>query len=103
MNSHVEVNLALILFLPWFLILGGLFWRYPRSPRNWSRRAFDGAGLALATLAAALGMYWGFYNADPSHGGMWRQVLATSVAYGLFLLVMTIAILLRWKLMEPPK
>jgi hypothetical protein len=103
MNQQIEVNLALILFLPWFLILGGLFWFYPRAPRNWSRRTFDGISLALATLAAALGMSWGYHNADQSYGGMWRQVLATSVAYGSFLLVMTLAIVLRRKLLERPR
>lgn len=105
MNPTVEPNLALILFLPWFLILGAMFWIYPRQPRSRARRVFDLASLALATAAAALGMHWGFYNADPSAGNLWRQVLATSVAYGLFLLVMTVAIVFRWKLFpaEPAK
>jgi excisionase family DNA binding protein len=28
-------------------------------------------------------MCWSFFNANPGDGGMWKQVLATSVAYGL--------------------
>ncbi|HJW45368.1 MAG TPA: hypothetical protein VJ484_02655 [Lysobacter sp.] len=106
MNAHVELNLALILFLPWFAILGVLFWVYPRAPRTLARRAFDAASLVVATVAAGAGMYWSFYNADPHAGAIWKQVLASSVSYGLFLLVMTVAILLRWKLlrtaMAPP-
>lgn len=100
MNPQVELNLALILFLPWFAILGVLFWMFPRAPRGLARWLFDTGSLTLATVAAALGMYWGMFNADPGHGPMWKQVLATSVAYGLFLLVMTIAFVLRRKLLK---
>lgn len=95
MNPQVELNLALILFLPWFSILAVLFWLYPRTPRGPARALFDAASLAVATLAAAGGMHWGMANADPQFGPMWKQVLATSVAYGLFLLLMTVALLVR--------
>lgn len=97
MNPQVELNLALILFIPWFSILAWLFWAYPRQPRGGARTAFDAASLILATLAAGWGMHWGFYNADPQAGAIWKQVLATSVAYGLFLAVMTAALILRWR------
>ena len=26
--------LSLLLFLPWFLLLGGLYWLFPRQPRS---------------------------------------------------------------------
>ena len=97
MNPQVELNLALILFIPWFSILAWLFWAYPRQPRGRARTVFDSASLVLATLAAGWGMHWGFYNADPHAGAIWKQVLATSVAYGLFLAVMTAALVLRWR------
>jgi hypothetical protein len=97
MNHQVELNLALILFLPWYLILAGLFWAYPRQPRGWPRRLFDLASLVLAVVAAALGSYWGFSHADPAAGALWKQVLATSVSYGLFLLVLSLALGLRWR------
>ena len=97
MNPQVEFNLALILFIPWFSILAWLFWAYPRQPRSGARTVFDSASLILATLAAFWGMHWSMLNADPSFGAMWKQVLATSVAYGLFLLVMTVAIFTRWR------
>jgi len=40
--------------------------------------------LVLAAIAAFWGMHWSMYNADPHAGAIWKQVLATSVAYGLF-------------------
>lgn len=98
MNSQVELNLALILFLPWFAILGYVFWRFPSRPRSAARRCLDVAALLVATTVSGIGMQWGFFHADPSYGGMWKQVLATSVAYGLFLLVMTVAVIVRWRL-----
>ncbi|MBT2746023.1 MULTISPECIES: hypothetical protein [unclassified Lysobacter] len=97
MNPQVEFNLALILFIPWFSILAWLFWAYPRRPRGGARTLFDSASLILATAAAFWGMHWSMLNADPQAGAIWKQVLATSIAYGLFLLVMTTAIALRWR------
>jgi len=97
MNPLVELNLALILFVPWFAILAALFWLFPRQPRTLARKTFDAASLVLATAAAAWGMYWGIDHADPQYGHMWQQVLATSISYGLFLAVMTAAIVLRWR------
>mgnify|MGYP006199318887 FL=1 len=97
MNPEIELNLALILFIPWFSILAVLFWYFPRQPRTGTRQAFDTISLAVATAAAFAGMHWSMQNADPSHGAMWKQVLATSVAYGLFLGVMTVALWARWR------
>lgn len=97
MNPLVELNLALILFLPWFTILAVLFWKFPRAPRGWQRALFDSTSLLLAVAAAAGGMYWSMENADPTFGHMWQQVLATSVSYGLFLLVVTFALIVRWR------
>jgi len=95
MSPQVASWLALILFLPWFSILAALFWLWPRGPRHARRIAFDAASLALALLAAAAGMRWSLADADPRFGPMWPQVLATSVAYGAFLGVLTAAWLLR--------
>lgn len=95
MSPEIEINLALILFVPWFAILAVLFWLYPRQPRTRARTLFDSGSLVVATALSVFGMYWGFDNADPQYGHMWRQILATSVAYALFLLAMTVALLLR--------
>ena len=95
MNPQVELNLALILFVPWFSILAALFWVYPRQPRTFTRKLFDTISLVTATVLAALGMYWGLDYADPSYGRMWKQVVATMGAYAMFLAAMTVAALLR--------
>ena len=91
MNPLVELNLALILFLPWFLILGVLFWMYPRQPRPPARKWVDAGALALAVLAFVLAMHWGHGWADPGYGHMWRQIVATAASYAAFLGVLSIA------------
>lgn len=96
MIPQIEINLALILFFPWFAILGALFWLYPRQPRGTGRRVFDTASLGLAVAASAWGMQWSFLHADPNAGAIWKQVLATMIAYGFFLFVMMLAVLLRY-------
>src|SRR3546814_1693367 len=96
MSPQIELNLGLILFLPWFLILGVLFWLFPRQPRHWRRRLFDLASLVLAVAAFMVSLYWAQDHADPAHGQMWRQVLATSIGYGVFLGALTLAVLVRW-------
>ena len=89
--------LAVILFLPWFLLLGALFWLFPRQPRNPRRKAFDIAALVVAFVMSFVGMQWGYALglADVGTGAIWKQVLATLVAYGAFLFVLTVAVLLR--------
>ena len=97
MNPLVVLNLALILFLPWYAILAVLFWLFPRQPRTFARKAFDSASLVLATALSAWSMYWSIGSADPQYGHMWGQILATSLSYGVFLAAMAVAMLLRWR------
>ncbi|MEL1262816.1 hypothetical protein [Pseudoxanthomonas putridarboris] len=89
--------LAGVLFLPWFLLLGTLFWLFPRQPRGSRRRAFDLATLVVAFVLSFVGMRWGYALglADVGTGAIWKQVLATLVAYGAFLFVLTVAVPLR--------
>lgn len=98
MNALVEFNLTLILFLPWFAILGVLFWVYPRRPRGASRCGFDLAALVLALVASWIAMRWGMLNADAQAGAIWKQVLACLTAYGAFLAVLGLAAWLRMRL-----
>ena len=100
MNPTIQINLALILFLPWYLILAWLYWTFPRQPRTGARRAFDLASLAVTVGASAASMHWSYLvaAADASAGPIWRQVLATSVSYGVFLAVLTAAFFLRRRL-----
>lgn len=90
-------HLALILFLPWFLLIGALFWLFPRQPRNAARKHFDIAALVAAFVLSFAGMQWGYAlgQADVGSGAIWKQVLATLVAYGAFLASMFIAVVLR--------
>ncbi|KAF1694621.1 hypothetical protein [Pseudoxanthomonas koreensis] len=94
--------LSLILFLPWFALLGALYWFYPRTPRPLARRAFDTATLLLSLVLSILGMHWGYRMgvADSGSGPIWRQVLAVLYAYGAFLAVLALAVPLRMRLLE---
>ena len=95
MNSSIELNLGLILFLPWYAILVVVYWRFaPTHGRGW-RYAFDAAALLLALVATTSSLHWSLGIADPTHGKMWGHVLGTSVSYGVFLAVMTGAWFLR--------
>ena len=93
--------LSLLLFLPWFALLGALYWFYPRQPRPLARRAFDTSVLVLALLLSVAGMHWGYAEgvADTRSGPIWRQVLAVLYAYGAFLAVLSLAIPLRMRLL----
>lgn len=89
--------LAIILFLPWFLLLGALFYLFPREPRTSRRRRFDLVALLVAFVLSFAGMQWGYALglADSGTGAIWKQVLATLVAYGAFLIVLVVAVPLR--------
>ncbi|WP_312326986.1 hypothetical protein [Stenotrophomonas sp.] len=89
--------LSLVLFLPWFILLGTLYWMFPRQPRDTARRLFDGAALVLAFVLSIAAMLWGHHIGvvQSDAGPIWRQVLAVLYAYGAFLGVMVAALLLR--------
>ena len=101
MNVAGIPALALILFAPWFLILAAMYWQYPRQPRNAQRRGFDIDALILAFVGCLLSLYWSFDFADRSYGQLWPQILATSVGYGVFLVVLGVAFWLRRRLFTP--
>ncbi|MCD9029308.1 hypothetical protein LDO26_13985 [Luteimonas sp. BDR2-5] len=103
MNAQVELNLALLLFLPWFLVLGVLFCVFPRQPRGARRVLYDMASLALAVAAFVLSIHWAQQSADPGHGRMWAQILATATGYGVFLAVLGMAFALRGRMLQPPR
>lgn len=100
MNPVVELNLALLLFLPWFLVLGVLFCVYPKTPRGARRVVFDLASLAVAVIAFMVSIHWAQGVADRSHGHMWQQILATAVGYGVFLAVLGVAVALRMRVLR---
>lgn len=100
MNPAVELNLALLLFLPWFLILGVLFWIYPRQPRGARRVLFDLVSLGASVGAFLLAIHWAQAIADSRHGHMWQQILATAVGYGVFLAVLSAAFAIRRRVLH---
>ena len=95
MNASIELNLGLILLLPWYAILIALYCRFPGMARRGAHYAFDAGALLVALAATTFSLHWSLGIADPAHGKMWGQVLGTSVSYGVFLAVMTCAWFLR--------
>ncbi|MGE8215415.1 MAG: hypothetical protein ACN6RD_04365 [Stenotrophomonas maltophilia] len=89
--------LSLLLFLPWFVLLGALYWLFPRQPRDAVRRGFDAVALLMAFVLSIVAMLWGHHVGvvQSDAGPIWRQVLAVLYAYGAFLAVLVAAILLR--------
>jgi hypothetical protein len=95
MNPLVELNLTLILFLPWFAILATLYWIFPRQPRGAARVLYDVVSLALSVAAFLWSVYWSIENADTGYGRLWPQILATALGYGVFLAALALAFLVR--------
>ena len=100
MSAALELNLALLLFLPWFLVLGVLFCLFPRTPRGLARWIYDLVSLALSVAAFVATIHHAPASADPAHGHMWAQILATAVGYGVFLAVLGIAFALRRRMLR---
>lgn len=87
-------ELALILFLPWFAILGALYWVYPRTlERSAARRRFDITALLAAFGASLIAGRWGLaiasasIDADP----VWSRVLGGLPAFKAFLAMLAAA------------
>ncbi|MGH8171547.1 MAG: hypothetical protein ACREPX_00275 [Rhodanobacteraceae bacterium] len=98
MSAQAQFYLPLILFLPWFAILGALYWLFPREPRTPARRWFDVAVLVASTIASWIGMRWGFAAATANAGPIWKQVLASLLTYAGFLGILTLAAIARARL-----
>lgn len=85
MSPAVAPFLALVLFLPWYLLLGWLFWRATASGQPVVARS-AALGILLLSLAVAGGAgFWAFGHASDASGAIWKQVLACLVGYGAFL------------------
>jgi hypothetical protein len=59
------------------------------------RFGIDVVALLVAVLAFIATLHWTHGYADRQYGAMWPQILATSAGYGVFLLVLVIAIFVR--------
>jgi hypothetical protein len=88
--------LALVLFAPWFAILGWVYWNYPTSHVvTASRRRFDKAALLLAVAWSAIAMRWSYFLPFENAGPIWSQVIATLAGYHVFLAMLLAAFLIR--------
>lgn len=92
--------LGVILFLPWFIVIGGLFVLFPRTPGGAARRLFELFVLGVALALSIWAMLWGYVHASPNAGAIWKQVLATLLAYTAFLAVVLVAIPVRGRVMR---
>ena len=81
--------LATILLAPWFLVLCWVYWRFGRAGNH--SRGFDQVAIVLSIVLAAGSGWVGLGSADPGYGKLWPQILASLLAYGVFLLVLLIA------------
>jgi len=95
MQTVFGATLAFFLFLPVFAILGALYCAFPRQPRGGVRWLTDLAALALAAAISLFSMRWGFALATGVAGPIWKQILATLLAYAAFLASMGVALVLR--------
>jgi Ca2+/Na+ antiporter len=100
MSPAVETALAFILFLPSFVILGALYCMFPRQPRHARRLLADLAVLLVAGMLSIVAMRWGF-AVVAGEGRIWQQIVATLLAYGVFLALLTFAVFLRARLLRP--
>jgi len=95
MPANIQTDLAFILFLPAFCIVGALYCLYPRTPRGALRWIADLAVLAFAAVVSVGASRWGFQVAAGVGGALWKQVLATLLAFGFFFVTVGVATLVR--------
>ena len=91
MSEVLAFYLPLLLFVPWFGVLGALFWFYPRQPAGRVRRIYDLATLVTSLLVCLLAAWLAFGMADTESAPIWPQVLASLYVYAGFLAVLLIA------------
>jgi hypothetical protein len=91
--------LALILFLPWFAIIGFAYWHLPRDlPRPSARRSFDWSAIALSMGVALIGALVALDMPWKHTGKIWPQVAAVLFAYAAFLLMTILAAVVRQRI-----
>jgi hypothetical protein len=89
------MNLAFVLFFPVFCIIAVLYCVFPRRPRVIWRLLADIAVLISAAGLSISAMRWGFRAGTGVAGPIWKQILATLLAYAAFLSTIGLALLIR--------
>lgn len=96
--------LAIMLLAPWLIVLGWAYWRYPKSLlTNGTRRSFDVLALLAAVTAAIQSALIAFDAVQlpaadqfgPKSGAIWQQVVPALWAYGAFVAVLVVALIVR--------
>ena len=96
--------LALVLFAPWFALLGWVYWSFPRSHVvSTARRRFDVTVLLLALVATIAAMLFAYRMPWTDTGSLWPQVIATLAAYHAFLLVLGLGVFVRGRRYRKPE
>lgn len=95
MQTVFGATLAFFLFLPVFAILGVLYCAFPRQPRGAARLVADLAALVACAAISLFAMKWGFALALGVAGPIWKQIVATLLAYAAFLASLGAALALR--------
>ena len=96
--------LALILFAPWFAILGWVYWNYPKSHAvSPARRRLDSIALLAAVALSAAAMRWSYFLPFEHAGPIWAQVIATLAGYHVFVAVLLVAFLIRRRKFKPTR
>lgn len=104
--------LAIFLLLPWLLVLGGLYWAYPRNlVRTAARRTFDVVALAVVAFVTVEVAMLGFDHAtlpgesELGHmsGAIWQQVLPALYGYAAFSVALLLALLIRHLIWRRPR
>jgi len=92
-SADIAPHIALLLFLPWYAVLGWLFWRVRGRHGTAARKTGALAIIAAALAAAGLAGVWAYHHADASVGPIWKQVLACAVGYAAFLLALLVGLM----------
>ena len=95
MQTVFGATLAFFLFLPVFAILGVLYCAYPRQPRGVARVIADLVALVACAAISLVAMRWGFALALGVAGPIWKQIVATLLAYAAFLASLGLALIVR--------
>lgn len=87
--------LGVLLIAPWLAVLGWAYWARTQRHVVASGRGPDLAALALAAIVAVAFSLAAFADAAPRYGPMWKFIFAALAAYGGFVGVLALALLVR--------
>lgn len=102
MSAAIAPWLAVILFLPAFAILAGLYWLFPQGlPRTPARRRFDLAALAVSTAVTVGVVLYTVSLPRGAAGPIWPQVFASLAAFHSFPFLLGLAFWWRQRRFAP--